>query len=536
SHNGMLSLPTAASYYGGIPVEIYDISASGKNMTFSVSFGWRLSTGYSGENHINACSVDFDGDGGPELVYPQPDGAIHIFKDELPLPGFPLYRDPIEYTYVWDGIDFYFPMQVENLARLYRLSSSGGEYLHTFGNKRWATHPLSDDNILYLPLNDVNSQASWIYQYEPGEAGVDALIEFEYPIISNLAWFRDQLYIPSRQESMFCVWQLAPNYPMIADCRLLDVPSDSTVVAVFVAPITPQNPSSQGEVIVQCLNSIYAFDSNNNLLPGFPYVHDLRSTAPLSIEDWDVNGTLDLLISSDRGVAVIDYAGSRMSPAALNLAASDSLAFSSGVLAADIDHDGKKELLGSFGFNRLHCWEDNFRAKPGYPVSFGRRSRNLPFIAPGSDGLIYAWLASDDGSIYRQALPEASLADLQSGWNAEYGSLLRQASRDGSEFPNQYETTELFVPGEFYIFPNPLKSIYAQQLTLNVMTSRDTALEVKIFDINGSLIYRQSSTAKAWLRNRDVIDLPADRLRSGVYICVVSGDRDSRSIKFAVEK
>ncbi len=536
SHNGMLSLPTAASYYGGIPVEIYDISASGKNMTFSVSFGWRLSTGYSGENHINACSVDFDGDGGPELVYPQPDGAIHIFKDELPLPGFPLYRDPIEYTYVWDGIDFYFPMQVENLARLYRLSSSGGEYLHTFGNKRWATHPLSDDNILYLPLNDVNSQASWIYRYEPGEAGVDALIEFEYPIISNLAWFRDQLYIPSRQESMFCVWQLAPNYPMIADCRLLDVPSDSTVVAVFVAPITPQNPSSQGEVIVQCLNSIYAFDSNNNLLPGFPYVHDLRSTAPLSIEDWDVNGTLDLLISSDRGVAVIDYAGSRMSPAALNLAASDSLAFSSGVLAADIDHDGKKELLGSFGFNRLHCWEDNFRAKPGYPVSFGRRSRNLPFIAPGSDGLIYAWLASDDGSIYRQALPEASLADLQSGWNAEYGSLLRQASRDGSEFPNQYETTELFVPGEFYIFPNPLKSIYAQQLTLNVMTSRDTALEVKIFDINGSLIYRQSSTAKAWLRNRDVIDLPADRLRSGVYICVVSGDRDSRSIKFAVEK
>jgi len=68
------------------------------------------------------------------------------------------------------------------------------------------------------------------------------------------------------------------------------------------------------------------------------------------------------------------------------------------------------------------------------------------------------------------------------------------------------------------------------------MTSRDTALEVKIFDINGSLIFRQSSTAKAWLRNRNVINLPADRLRSGVYICVVSGDRDSRSIKFAVEK
>ena len=153
------------------------------------------------------------------------------------------------------------------------------------------------------------------------------------------------------------------------------MPADSTVVGVFVAPLRPQNPSSRGEVIVQCLNSIYAFDTDNNALPGFPYIHDLRTTAPLSIADWDVNGTLDLIISSDRGVAVIDYSGSRMSPASLNLAASDSLAFNSGVLAADLDNDGKNELLGAFGFNRLNCWEDDFRAKKGYPVSFGTRSR-----------------------------------------------------------------------------------------------------------------------------------------------------------------
>ncbi len=536
SHNGMLSLPSAESYYGGIPLEIYDISSSGKDMSFSVNFGWRLSTGYSGVNNINACSVDFDGDGGRELVYPQPDGQIHIFKDELPLAGYPLSRDPMELTYVWTGTDFYFPMQVENLARLYRLDSSGGEYIHTFADMAWASHPLSTTESLFLALNDTITNRSWLYRHDPGSSGVHALREFEYPILSNMAWFRGDLYIPSRQEGTFCVWQIDPEELLNASCRTLAVPMDSTLVGVYVAPLTPQNPSSQGELIVQCLNSVYVFDAGNDLLPGFPYVHDLRSTAPLTIVDWDVNGTLDLIVSSDQGIAVIDYAGSRMSPASLNLAASDSLAFNSGVLAADIDHDGKNELLGAFGFNRLHCWEDNYRAKPGYPVSFGHRSRNLPLIDAGADGQVYAWLASDDGSIYRQLLPDADLNDIKAGWTCEYGSLLRQASRDGADFPNQYQTTELFVPGELYIFPNPLKSIYDQTLTLNVMTSRDTPLEVKIFDVNGSLICNQTSTAKAWLRNRDLIQIPADQMRSGVYFCVVSGDRDARTIKFAVEK
>lgn len=536
SHNGMLSLPAAESYYGGVPLEIYDISASGNDMAFSVRYAWSLSTGHTGPNPINACIVDFDGDGETEVVYPQPNGQIQIWKDELPLPGYPLSRQPMEHSYVWTGTEFYFPMQVENLARLYRLDADSGEYIFNFNDKTWATHPLSNGESIYLALNNSTGQRSGLYRHYPGQDGVHALREFEYPILSNMAWFRDRLYIPSRQEWQFCVWQLDPDNLTNPNCRILDVPMDSTLVGVFVAPLQPQNPSTQGEIIVQCLNSIYAFGSDNNLLPGFPYVHDMRSTAPLTIADWDANGTLDLIISSDRGLAVIDYSGARMSPVSLNLAASDSLAFNSGILAADIDHDGKNELLGAFGYNRLNCWEDNYRVKYGYPVSFGRRSRNLPLIGKASDGLVYAWLACDDGAIYRQNLPEANLNDLKAGWMSEYGNLLRQASRDDAEYPNQYQTSELFVPGELYIYPNPLKSIYEQKLTLNVMTSRDTGLEVKIFDINGSLIYSQKSTAKAYLRNRDQITLPADKLHSGVYICVVSGDRDSRSIKFAVEK
>jgi M6 family metalloprotease-like protein len=535
SFNGALSLPTAESYYGGVPVEIYDIGPSGKQMTFSVRFGWSLTSSYSGENGINACVVDFDGDSETEIVYPMPDGQIYAWKDELPLSGFPLSRQPMEHTYVWTGDEFYFPMQVDDLARLYRLDSDGGQYLFSFSGNTWATHPLSDGESVYFALNDTESSHSGLYRYDPDDTGVNSLREFEYPIVSNMAWFRNHLFIPTRQEGTLFVWETDASGSNIQS-RMLDVPPDSTIVGLFMASLLPSNPSSQGELIVQCANSIYAYDANDQILPGFPFVHDMHSTAPLTIADWDRNGSLDLIITSDSGVAVIDYSGSLMSQPSLFLPASDSLAFNAGALVSDIDHDGKNELLGAFGYNRLNCWEHDFRKKNGYPVSFGKPSRNMPLIGSASDGQVYAWLASDNGSIYRQLLPDANLADLDNGWNTEYGSLLRQASRENTGLPNQYETNDLFVPGELYIYPNPLKSIYDNKLTLNVMTSKDTPLEVKIFDINGGLVYVEKSNAKAYLRNRQVIDLPESRLHSGVYIAIVSGDRASRSLKFAVER
>lgn len=534
SHNGVLSLPTAESYYGGIPLEIYDISPSGKQMSFSVRFGWSLSTGYEGENHLNACAVDFDQDGENELVYPMPDGQIHIWKDELPLSGFPLSRQPMEHTYVWTGDEFYFPMQLENIARLYRLDHNGGEYLFSFPDMTWATHPVFDEGSLHMALNDANSQHSWYYRYDEGETGVHSIMQFEYPVLGNMSLFRNKLYIPSRQEGQLCVW--VQDLSSMMDCRELAVPLDSTLVGVFMAPLLPQTPASEGELIVQCANSIYVFDAQNNILPGFPYVHDMHTTAPLTIADWDTNGSLDLIISSDRGIAVIDYSGSRMSPASLNLSGSDSLSFSSGVLAQDIDNDGRKELLGSFDYNRLNCWEESFRGKAGFPVSFAHRSRNLPVISPASDGVTYAWVAADNGSIFRHPLPDIELSDIDQNWFCEYGNLMRHASRDDTNLPNPYQTSKLFVDGEVYIFPNPLKSIYDSQLTLNVMTSRDTPIEVKIFDINGSLIYSQKGQTRAYLHNRDLIQIPAGKLRSGVYIAVVSGDTESRRLKFAVEK
>lgn len=533
SHNGVLWLPSAESYYGGIPLEIFDISDSGNQMTFSVSFGWRLAAGYTGTNPINACSVDFDGDGQTELFYPMPDGQLHLWKNELPVAGYPLVRQPIPFNYVWDGANFYLPMQLGDLARVYRLGSGSGEYSVNLGDMQWAAQPLSQGDKLFIPVNTTDTNRGRLYAYDKGTGQVEQLREFEEPVGNNLVYFRDRIYIPCRGSGYTMLW----NYNLGNGefrSQMLPVPADSIVVGLFKAPLIPG--SQEGELIVQCLNSIYALNADLESLPGFPYTHGMRTTAPLSIADWDSNGSLDLILSSDLGVAVVDYSGSLMSPASLNLAASDSLGFNAGVLAVDLDHDGDKELLGSFGFNRLNCWEQDWRVKSGFPVSFRERSRNLPLIAKASDGLSYAWSATDNGMIFRQELPDAVLGDLDTGWLCEYGNLLRHASRDDAQLPNQYLSEKLFVPGEVYIYPNPLKSIYGDKLTLSVMTNRDTNFQVSIFDINGTLIFRQKGHAKAYLRNRELIDIPEGKFHSGVYIAVLSADTDSCRLKFAVEK
>ncbi|MCB5258184.1 MAG: immune inhibitor A domain-containing protein [Candidatus Cloacimonadaceae bacterium] len=534
-HNGLLSLPTAESYYGGVPLEVYNISNSGNVMTFSVRFGWKLSADYTGENPINACAIDFDNDSETEIFYPMPDGSLHMWKNDTLMPGFPLRFQPVNQNYVWDGSSFYLPMQWKSLARLYKLNHIDRRFVGNFSGCTWATHPISYNDKIYLALNENNSWESYIISYNKNNDEIQQLREFDFPVASNMVIFRDKLYFLNKEVNTYILRNYNFNNAVWEENQI-NLPVDSTLVAIFKAPLQPKSVNGDGELIVQFTNSIYVFNNELQMLPGFPYIHNMHTTAPLTIADWDINGSLDLIITSDEGLAIIDRSGSLINPPSVFLPASDSLAFNAGAVVVDLDNDGKNELLGSFSNNRLICWEDNFRIKKGFPVSFGTPSRNMPFFGKDSAGNIYAWVASDDGKIYRQLLPDAVWEDIADTWLTEYGNLERHASRDDSSLPNQFQTSELFVPGEVYIYPNPLKTIFGNKLNLNVMTSQDTPLEIKIFDINGSLVYSQKGYARAYLKNRELIDFPEDKLHNGVYIAVISGYRATKQIKFAVEK
>ena len=121
-------------------------------------------------------------------------------------------------------------------------------------------------------------------------------------------------------------------------------------------------------------------------------------------------------------------------------------------------------MIGYFKNNRLKIWENDFRDKRGYPVSFAERSRTLPFVAKASDNNWYVYCATDNGSLFRNQLEGEPKFSAAYNWISEYGNLRRTASIEATDLPNQYQTNELFVPGEVYIYPNPLKTIYRQKI------------------------------------------------------------------------
>lgn len=544
-HNGLLSLPTSESYYGGIPLEIHDISVSGNQMTFGISFRWRRDTAYLGKNSVNAAALDFDDDGQDELFYPMPNGQLYMWDNEELMEGYPLLRMPVVQPYTWDGEALYIPMQQNDLCRLYMLSSTERQYVFTSSYANWASHPVDLGDTIVMPFltivppgEDVLPTTNLVL-YDKSSGQSSELFSLNGPLVGNLVHFRNHLYTlhyDMTSKLRYTDYDLESGESVSG---ILAIPRDSTVVAIFKAPLVPG--SVNGELIVQCTNSVYAFDAELNLIEGFPYVHNLvavsdsSSIAPLSLADVDGNGSLDILIGGERGFAVIDYSAKQMSPQSLNLD-NTTEGISGGLYAADLDGDGKAELFGNFAQNRMNVWEHDYRSKSGFPVAFAERSRNMPFLSLSMQNKWHLYSAADNGTLFRTELPNTPLPNPAFSWLSEYADLSRSASIDPDNLPNQYQSSSIFVPNQVFIYPNPLKSIYLQKLILNVMPSEDCEVELSIFDISGSMVYRQKGIAKAYLKNLELFDIPAAKLSSGVYIAVVKSPRDTIRLKFAVEK
>jgi hypothetical protein len=539
--DGILHLPTAESYYGGIPLEIYDVGASGNQMTFSVRFSWKLDTGYVGENHLDACSIDFDQDGKNEIFYPMDDGNLFMWKDETLVEGFPISSVGSIDSYAVDGGTIYFATPIDGndyppTIRSLRNGqiTPGGADIADHG--MWKTPIMIVGDSLYAGMayyGDMHSSTNNIVIINKTTYH-STWIPYLNEIVANLSSFRGKIYavsksIPREKYDLYALTtgvNSTDEYP-------LDISTDSTIVAMSIAPFSP---SSEGEILVQTPYSVYLTDLTGHLKEGYPISLPFPSYSQVTITDTDKNGTLDYLVSGENSFAVYDYAGRNMLTNFNGFAQADTLGITSGVLAGNLDGDGKTEYIGAFSRNRLAVFEDNLRLKSGYPVSFSERSRNLPFIHMASDSIVYAWLPTDNGRIFRTPLPESALNGIDPNWFCKYGNLERTSSRERGNLDNQFETSSLFVPGETYVFPNPVRSIYEQKITFNIMTSRDATVEVSVFDISGNLLHRQKVLCEAYLHNRGLVDFPVDQLSSGVYIVVMKSGNDVKRLKFAVEK
>jgi M6 family metalloprotease-like protein len=555
-HNGIFSTPIANSYYGGIPLKIHNISNSDSIMAFSVEYEWSLDTGDLGENPFPAALIDFDGDGENEMFYSMPNGMLYLWKNDL------LYSDfPINVSIPTQVCNYFaFDEQTKSILVPTKTENNGTAYLFQIDNdledyqellflqldRSWAAPPVVNPDAnseyrVFVPLHDNNSNDSEIIFLNSDYEVIETL-PTEY-IASNLMYKDDELFfvddnwkiqkitLTDYEQSEFELDIEAP-YPNILSALLVDIDLDNS-----------------DDFIITAEDSIlYVFNSEGNNLTGFPQNIPLNSFAIPSISDIDNNGFLEILIGGENTFAVFDKNGEVFKPSC-ELTDPDSLFIASGIIALNIDDDDEKEIIGTMSRNRLCVWDNvnfnNFELNRNYNISFGNRSLNYPLISDYSSSGIDAFIASNNGTIYKTGITTTQEDIDTEIWQVEYANLQRTASLLTPSAEPPGNENKIFNKAQTYFYPNPLSTTFnkainyhsqipAETIILRIETYLDVDVKIKIFDIAANKIYENISSCETGFDNKIYID--ASDLSSGVYFAVLSAKGKILKLKFAIEK
>jgi M6 family metalloprotease-like protein len=550
--------PIAESYYGGIPLEILDISQSDSLMTFSVHYEWSLNADYIGENPYPAAFLDFDGDGENEIFYPMPNGELFMWKDDVDFPGFPLNLSIVSILsnyYSFDTVtgSIFIPAETidVNNAMLFRIDNDleNLQELCLFENNReWLAAPVinpdpESEQRVFLPLSGSFGTGSEIIVLDSLYQTLTSY-SFDLHISSNLMLKEQELYFISDD------WKLVKIDIISEETEITDLDIIDPQPAIHSALLADIDKDETDDVVILTISKeLYIYNQTGSILSGFPVDLELNAVSIPSIADVDNNGFLDILIGGENIFAVVNKNGDVFQPQEV-ISDPDSTFTAAGVIAFDIDNDGDLEILGNMSRNRLCVWENvnnsNFELNRNYPVSFGERSLNYPLISDSGNENLYAYIPSNNGTIFRSDLPFAEFNDIvQTVWKTEYANLQRTASYLGQPPQSSPENNKIFNKKNTYFYPNPLNRIFSKGIDFNndvpeftiilrIETFVNTDVKIKIFDIAANLIYTNTVHCEAGFSNNLYVD--AKDLSSGVYFAVLKAKGKVLKLKFAIEK
>jgi hypothetical protein len=283
-------------------------------------------------------------------------------------------------------------------------------------------------------------------------------------------------------------------------------------------------------VVLSGNGEIYAWDVDGNALTGFPvFVGDIKSAPALG--DIDGDGYLEILFCGDNKLYAYNYNGTPATdfPVTIDRTESVGSIYSAPVLA-DLDGDGKTEILFGLKDGRIYAFKDDGLRYPLFPLtldgeiissgivlndsinkvgeSINYVRRNLFFKT--QEGLVYGFTLDFSGSDWEEKTPW-----LMYGYNAGHTNSLPL-----DLLPLIPVYAELMPERSVYNYPNPAKD----ETTIRYSLSRDASVDIKIYDLSGDLVAEANQTGKANTENEYKWD--CSRYASGVYLCRVEAKSD----------
>ena len=541
-YNGLPWTPTAESYYGGIQLEIYDISESAEVMNFSVAYGWSLDTGYTGKNILPAAFLDF-GDRVKKLFYPMPDCNLYLWEDDTLVAEHQILRDTISQCWAWlpETHQILIPAEMESAASIHLLDEnleSAGQVL--FPYYHWAAPPLvivdeTGEEIIVLALNSLAEDGDsriGVYDHDLTEIYT---YQIPYFNISGNMMYDGEVHVPGRNGSFIQLYRPGIyDYSLIEELSLkIDHDLNYGIIIRFSeAGEKKMIFTTSDSVLVQLKEVITGFDLEKVI--ELPFICDSYP----SYGDLDNNGVRELFYGGENNFIAVDETG-KIYQSSDELTVQDSSGVCAGVIPIDLNGDGKQEVVGMMSQNRLCIWENyndnDFRLMRNYPVTHGNPSRLYPIF---NGNTIY--LPSDNGKIFRDTDHQIA----QSDYPVAYCDLERTAYLPWEAVVNEHDTSSLFVDDETYIYPNPYCSAYRStyingkeeigKIGVRIMLSESEKARIWVYDIGGNQI--ESGELYLTAYNSGVYLIDVSGYSSGVYVAKLKAGDEQKILKFGIEK
>ncbi len=542
--NNNISQPTSESYYGGIPFEIKNISASDSLMTFDVKFPWNLQTDYVGENPYPPNVVSKNNM--EEIFYPMPNGTIYTWNDTIQNNQIKIDSLASIYSYDEENDTYLIPTFENNIFSLNKFSDSTIDTVFSINNFK-TNFPIlilqnpeevnSAENTFsakaVVGLNNTTDETSELIFLDENYENAGNLL-LSKKIVSNLILFDNSLYFmakDSRNSTYLAIVNLRNSEVKLYEMSMFD--NGDIVRSISIVPIgsdaTLQNP----ELIISTKNKIYISDLNGNI--SIKKEIGLDNSAIPTFADIDNNGTIDILIGGENKFIALDYNGNVLNTQDEEITSPDTLGIVTGVI--QINDGNQNFVLGNFSKNRFLKWKNrsyvnSFEICSGFPFTLKDLSRTLPVVSE-INGKIFAFIGTDNGNIARVDLGEGNL---QSGWLSDFGDLKRSAVYHWNLPENNYQTSGIFVKSQVNIYPVPFIKSVNSCLNTIVKVNKTADITLKIYDISGHCIFDETKRCYKDLLNKNVFEIPVGRYSSGIYFARFKAGKEYLLRKFIIEK
>ncbi|MRR09820.1 T9SS type A sorting domain-containing protein [bacterium] len=351
--------------------------------------------------------------------------------------------------------------------------------------------------------------------------------------------------------STAAVADIDPAYPgneiviLSGDSRVFAFHGDGTTVPGFPAltpwvdwvsssvAIADVNRDRKLEIVACNKKGIYVLNAGGGVLPGWPVMHDGIAIASPAIGDIDGNGYPDIVAAIGTSVYAYHYNGTLMSGFPVQVSHQE--AVQSSPALADVDRDGRQEILIGSPDGALYCIAGNGSVMGGYPVTIGGSIKSSPLV------LVSGNTVPNDSRIYVGS-DDCAINVVWSGFYGGTGAAWRMFHRDqshGGADPALLSPIAANRSGgllqDLYVYPNPARTA---PVRIRYYLNEAARVDFKVFNTAGDLVREFSQDGQAAVDNEYVWDL--ENIATGLYFVRASaagaGGSGYKLCKFAVVK